>query len=365
MHSFRLGLVTKIAIIISLAFLSLGTYYIMEINNLIAESHYVLVLDERTLAHLRAGVVFHIVFHMVVIGFVTILLLHTLLKHTMRPLKEIIRATSTVDDNNWGGFNLNAPSDLAEVNQLVESFNKMADKVRKANHEGDILCKRRKELIAKVLTLQEAEMHRISRELHDQAGQYLTAINLELHAMDNSISLDEVKERSHNIRRMVNETFKFIKNMVWKLRPSSLDDLGLPAAINTHIVNPLKKVNVNVDLQMYGIADVTLPSQTLINVYRIIQEAVSNAINHGKANSISIILSKLDGNFSVVIEDDGRGFEVEEAKDKALTNRKFGLLGMDERAAMIGGKVSIESSPGSGTTVYVKIPMQEKGVQNG
>jgi len=105
---------------------------------------------------------------------------------------------------------------------------------------------------------------------------------------------------------------------------------------------------------MEGIA---LPSEVSTCAFRVAQESVNNAVKHGIANNISIVLLKHAGYFSIVIEDDGKGFEVDEVLNNAIYSRKFGLLGMEERALLVNGQLIIESGPGNGTTIYLKIPL--------
>ena len=207
------------------------------------------------------------------------------------------------------------------------------------------------------MNVQEEERKKISRELHDQVGQYLTAMNLELRVIDDLTGSKNIGERTQNIRVMIDHTLKYIKNLIWELRPSSLDDIGLEAAITRHLLSPLNRAGINADIQVYALEGVVLASEVNTCAFRVVQEAVNNAVKHGKAKNISIVLLRHAGYLSIVIEDDGKGFEVDEVLNNALNSKKFGLFGMEERASLVNGQLIIESAPETGTTIYLKIPL--------
>lgn len=274
------------------------------------------------------------------------------------PILELVEATKAVAEGRFTTARVNTGSWIKEVDQLAMAFNIMSDKLQESKMDAEILEEKRKQLLARLITVQEEERKRISRELHDETGQSLTAMTLELRMMDSAASLQEVRQRAGNIREIINHTFDSLRKLIWELRPSSLDDLEIEAVIKRHIIEGLINVGIYADLQVHNLDGVKLTPEVSTAVFRIVQEAVTNAVKHGQANNISIILGKNENSFLAIVEDNGIGFNVDEAINSALDKKKFGLFGMEERANLVEGQLIIESKMGTGTTVYIKIPVK-------
>ena len=297
----------------------------------------------------------------VIIWFFGWLTVYWLTKHVTGPLTELAAAMKTLahgDSHNTRALT----SHVFEVRELIAAFNSLRLDIQKFRSEAEFINMKRKKILGKIMNVQEEERKKISRELHDQVGQYLTAMNLELRVIDDLTGSKKVRERTQNIRVMIDHTQKYIKNLIWELRPSSLDDVGLEAAITRHLLSPLNRAGINADIQAYAMEGMALPPEVSTCAFRVAQESVNNAVKHGIANNISIVLLKHAGYFSIVIEDDGKGFEVDEVLNNAIYSRKFGLLGMEERALLVNGQLIIESGPGNGTTIYLKIPLNREEV---
>jgi PAS domain S-box-containing protein len=213
----------------------------------------------------------------------------------------------------------------------------------------------RVELLRRLVNAQEDEQRRISRELHDQMGQSLAALLLGLKALQNSVREESAAESIQRLQDITNRIADEMHSLIRELRPTALDDLGLQTALANYLEEWAERSNITIDFHSNGLLDQRLGSQLESTIYRIVQEAVNNVIKHAKAQNVGIILEKRGDRVLVIIEDDGVGFDAEELLKTPARNRRFGLLGMQERVALVGGSVSIESTPGIGTTVLVHI----------
>jgi signal transduction histidine kinase len=156
-------------------------------------------------------------------------------------------------------------------------------------------------------------------------------------------------------------TSKEVHSLIYELRPSLLDDLGLPAAVRSCAHNVLEAARIEVHLEVVGQED-RLPPEVEIAAFRITQEAITNIASHSKAESTYISLEFKDRGISVQVEDDGIGFNLLEVLSSAHAKESMGLLGMKERAELLGGTLNIDTEPGKGTRITVEIPLSlEKG----
>jgi len=207
-----------------------------------------------------------------------------------------------------------------------------------------------KNLSAKLVTTQEDERKNISRELHDAVGQSLSAVQFELH--DLAVVLPpkspDLRDRVDRVRVMVEGATAMVRNMALLLRPSMLDDIGLPAAIEWQAREVSRPTGVRIRVSADGIPD--LPDEHKTCVFRIVQEALNNICRHANANSVEITLRATDPWLVVTVQDDGRGFQPDRVKG-------LGLAGMQERVESLGGSIKITSGPGKGTLIEVALPL--------
>jgi PAS domain S-box-containing protein len=216
----------------------------------------------------------------------------------------------------------------------------------------------RRQLLRQLVTAQEDERRRISRELHDQMGQHIVAIVLLVNSLkDFSRSDPASASRFAQLEDVAHQLSLQVDNLAWKLRPTELDDLGLHAALTNYVGKWSKRYQVPVDMHSVSLADQRLASEIETAIYRIAQEALNNIIKHARAENVSLILERRGNHVFAIIEDDGCGFEVEDLSAPRSGQRRMGLLGMEERAALVGGTLNIESTPGAGTTIFVRIPL--------
>ncbi|MHB1418435.1 MAG: sensor histidine kinase [Bacillota bacterium] len=212
-------------------------------------------------------------------------------------------------------------------------------------------------LLEKVITAQEEERKRISRELHDQAGQSLTSLILGLKVLSGATSWDEVQSRVEELRNLAYDTLTDIHDLAIELRPAVLDDLGLDAALYRYTSEYSQRTGILVDFQASELNDLRLKPDAETSIYRTVQEALTNVAKHAQAKNVSVILERFDTHLMAIVEDDGIGFEVNEVMNSSIKYNRLGLFGMQERMALIGGTLDIESTPGVGTTVYIKVPL--------
>jgi len=222
----------------------------------------------------------------------------------------------------------------------------------------DITDRRRAEetiraLLNDIITAQEEERRRIARELHDETAQMLTSLLVGLRAVEESPQIELAREAAGSLRTSVAAALEGVKRIARGLRPSILDDLGLEEALERLGVEMARVHGFSVDLEVTGQRLPRLPEATEVALYRIAQEALTNAGKHASARSVSMIVHRNDVTVRLVIEDDGKGFDVAEA----LSEQQLGLVGMRERAHLVGGSMSVESSPGRGTTIGVNVPL--------
>lgn len=155
--------------------------------------------------------------------------------------------------------------------------------------------------------------------------------------------------RSKTIARRIDRE---VDQLVWELRPTALDDLGLRAALANYVQDWSRRVNIPAELHTSGLLDERLASEAETTLYRIAQEALTNIAKHSKARRVDVLLERRADSVLLIVEDDGVGFNVDQ--DNA-SGQGFGLIGMQERAALVGARVEIESTTGKGTTVFLRM----------
>jgi signal transduction histidine kinase len=204
--------------------------------------------------------------------------------------------------------------------------------------------------LRRVVEAQELERRRLARELHDQTGQELTSVLLGLKAVEEAKTDEQRAVALAAVREQVVETLHDVRRLAVELRPKALDDFGLVAALE-HLRDTFsEQTGMRVDLEA-NVGD-RLPSDVETALYRIVQEALTNIVKHAQASTVSIVLARSSRAITAVIEDNGRGFTAGDGGDG------MGLLGMDERLALLGGKLKVESSPGAGATIVAEVPVR-------
>jgi PAS domain S-box-containing protein len=220
----------------------------------------------------------------------------------------------------------------------------------------------RRELLRRLGTAQEDERRRIARDLHDQMGQLLTALGLGLKAVEDA-SPDPSSVRPHlvRLRELTDMIGREVHHLAVELRPTALDDLGLQTALATYAEAWSERSGVEVDFQAVGLDTGRLPEPVETALYRVVQEALTNVLRHAKARRVSLVLQRFPDQVVAVVEDDGVGFDAESVTAPAEDGGRLGVLGMQERMALVGGTLTVESATGGGTTVIARVPLTADG----
>jgi signal transduction histidine kinase len=217
----------------------------------------------------------------------------------------------------------------------------------------------RTELLKKVVQAQEDERQRISRELHDELGQSMTSLLIGLKLLEKAGLDDEGYLVIGNLSGTVSGMLSSIHDMALELRPTALDDLGLAPALAQYARESQGRLGFKIDFEVIGMNGRRLPREIESTLYRIIQESLTNVARHSMASKASIILKQNENSIIAIVEDNGVGFDTKQVLEKS---HRLGLYGMQERAALVGGKLTVESTPGIGTTIYVEVPSESKAV---
>jgi signal transduction histidine kinase len=208
------------------------------------------------------------------------------------------------------------------------------------------------ELSARLLEVQETERRSLSRELHDEVGQALGLLLMDVGRLSNQLGSDaQGQEMVQRIKTVAERIVQTVRNMALLLRPSMLDDLGLVSAVEWYAREMSRRGEVEVEVKANNVSE-ALPDPLMVCIYRVVQETVNNAQQHAHAKNVTVDLSETPTAVHVQIKDDGNGFD-------AKRTRGMGLLGMEERVKRLGGTITIESRPGAGTTIRAELPLHK------
>jgi signal transduction histidine kinase len=214
-------------------------------------------------------------------------------------------------------------------------------------------------LSIQLITTQEAERKRLAHELHDEMGQALTAIGLNLEVIEqelSSLAPPSTKKRLVDTISLVDQTLAQIRELSLNLRPSMLDDLGLAATLSWYTKQYAARSNIEVELDTSDFEG-RLKTEVEIALYRVVQEALTNVVRHTQAQRVYLRLARQKAAVSVLIEDDGCGFDVEAVATRRTSEPGLGLIGIRERVTALGGRFEVQSQPGRGTRLVVEIPL--------
>lgn len=233
----------------------------------------------------------------------------------------------------------------------------MADDISDRKQAEDQVRK----LTQALIRAQESERERIARDLHDNLAQGLSSLKMahEMFVDDLGGLKPEMAKRGTMLSRTIHEAIMAVRDLSYGLRPPGLTSMGLHRIVARYCKDFSVKTGIRVDFQSAGIADAQLDSDTAINLFRVVQEALRNTEKHGKATRITVRLTGSLPSIELRVKDDGKGFDVEERTLSALKEKRMGLLGMKERVSLLKGRMQIQSYPGSGTTIRVEVPWKE------
>jgi two-component system sensor histidine kinase UhpB len=282
-----------------------------------------------------------------VLGFavaLTILVNVFLLQRRLRPLERLVDEMERADLSRPGA-NLSDSQGLGEpeeVERLHKTFRRMLERLETERRRAS----------SAALTAQEEERTRIARDLHDEVNQSLTGLLLRLEAVREQAP-PHLEREIDDTKALANQAMQELLTLARQLRPTALDDLGLKAALAGNVEELDRRSPVNAKFLADGSSYSDLSSDAQLVVYRVAQEALSNAAQHAEAENIEVTLERSKGDIELTISDDGRGFTFDQA------SRGLGMGGMRERALLVGGDLRIESRPKVGTRVRLRVPIEK------
>jgi signal transduction histidine kinase len=293
-------------------------------------------------------------------------------KSIVKPVRQLIQATGRIARGNLSeAVNIESTEEIGTLSQSFDDMRlKLAaslDSIQRQNLELEQRVRERTRqleekqvvnatLLRKLITSQEDERKRIARELHDESLQTMSALlmNIEMCRLHpDQITPQKVAQMKETVTLVINEMSKVIQN----LRPTVLDDLGFEAGVIWLIDRNLKERGINCSFNLQELEEDKLRPELQVTLFRIIQEVTGNIARHAQAKNVRIHIKNDDKLFTMTIEDDGTGFDMETVFENTLTGRGLGILGMKERAAQVNGTLEISSIPQQGTTVLCTVPL--------
>jgi signal transduction histidine kinase len=236
-----------------------------------------------------------------------------------------------------------------EIGDLATSFNDMASRVSERDASLRDSREQLRVLSKRLLSTQEKERVRIAREVHDELGQALTALKIDLQQLGSRH--ESVQEPVRSVGRTIDQIIDLVRRIASDLRPAILDDLGIMAALQQQLRRLRETTGIKTTLTVS--VEPQLDMLTGVTLYRIAQESLANVVRHSGASEVEVSLTIMNGDAVLAIRDNGCGMTPEQIANA----RSLGLLGIRERAELLAGSMSIQSRPGEGTLLTVKLPM--------
>lgn len=299
---------------------------------------------------LRSGAEFPLVWVIVLatVGMlVTVLVNAMIVGVALRPLKLLEDTAARVQTGDVDARVPHTPLVDKELEHLTRTFNGMLDNLESYRQ-------RLSGIAARAMKAEEQERKRIARELHDDTAQYLAALLIRLRVIRGMEDSEQRNQLLDQFRIEVGEALERVRRFARGLRPPALEELGLVPALESHIRGLEETVGVSIRIEADSIEDL-LTQQAELALYRITQEAVSNAIRHAEADTVRVRITREERHVVITVTDDGVGFIVSEKTES--DDSGLGLFGMRERASYVGGQVQITSAPGQGTVVRAVVPI--------
>jgi PAS domain S-box-containing protein len=242
------------------------------------------------------------------------------------------------------------------INSLADSLSsylnrKQTEAALRGAHE------RLQALSQQLMQVQEQERRQLARDLHDEIGQALTAVKMNLQTLQRCGDVSGITPSLGDSLNIIDRMLQHVRDLSLDLRPSLLDDLGLVSAVRWYVARQAERAGWTADV----VADdslLCLPAETAVPCYRVVQEALTNVMRHAQASRVNVSLRQHDRELEILVHDDGVGFNVQEALAHAAQGQSLGLLGMEERIRFLDGHVTIDSRPGYGTEVRARIPLR-------
>ncbi len=278
-----------------------------------------------------------------------------IIKNALRPLRDLYLLVDQVQagDSHIGQQFLE-PTD-PDISQLAATLDSLVRELNERNLELRALSE-------SAINALEEERKQIALTLHDDTGQSLSMVIINLERLENQIPADQAAghEKLAETRRLAQDALTNLRKIVYGLRPTILDDLGLLPAIRWYARTNLEDAGIMVEV--FGSGEIeTLSPQINSTLFRITQEAVNNIIKHSQATSAEISLTHTGECVVLEVKDDGLGFDPSSVREQALQSQHLGILGMRERAELVGGSIELESKPDNGTRIHIQVPCDMNG----
>jgi two-component system sensor histidine kinase UhpB len=269
-----------------------------------------------------------------------------MLQRRFQPLESLIDQIEAIDPAEPTPLELRRSDPVEEIDRLASSFHGLLERIEEERRRSGQLAMR----------AQEEERRRLARDLHDEVNQALTAILLRLEALAQETSPERAPELAE-LKRLVNQAMDELLNLARQLRPSALDDHGLLAALETQLKRFSARSGIEARLDTSGDPD-ALPDVVQTAIYRVTQEGLTNVTRHAGATVVELLVAEDEGGVELRVSDDGRGFDpaVLPHVNSLTPGRGLGLIGMAERARLVGGELDVRSAPGGGTTITLRVP---------
>lgn len=225
--------------------------------------------------------------------------------------------------------------------------------------EQRMMAKTRQLLVRQLLLKQEEERRRIAHDIHDQLGQDLTALILGLHKAHDSVQdQPEVKQQLLALQNQAVRLGQHVQTLAFQIRPAALEQLGLLVSLQDYIQRWARQAEIQADFQHIDLNEQQLHHSLASMLYRLVQEALNNVLKHAHAQQVNVIIQQRAAELSLIIEDDGVGFDLQATQQQS--QRGQGLISMQERIALVDGKLIIETHSGGGTTLFIRIPLDPR-----
>lgn len=282
-------------------------------------------------------------------------------KNLVLPLKKLTNAVSTLSSGEFAEVKVERQD---EIGKLAVSFNEMSQnlkdtkiKMEEKISEAELLNTQLRKLSAHQQNIRENERKLIAREMHDELGQLLTGFKMDIQLLKNQMPAGNnvrITEHISSMTNLVDDAIRFVRRLSSQLREGPLEDLGLIAALQWYTTEFTKRYNIPVTLY-YSNTDVSLSPEVKTSLFRICQESLTNIARHSRATQVEIAIAVNNNALFLTVKDNGKGFKTAGTKKTG----SLGLLGMNERAIMIGATLSLHSTIGKGTTIKVTLPVTD------
>jgi len=247
------------------------------------------------------------------------------------------------------------PARLVQINDITERL-RTQQTLERLNSELEVSHERLRALSRRLFEVQEEERKRLARDLHDDVGQALTALKIQVESIARPGNELTARSRIDEIVDTVQHTLERVRQISLSLRPPQLDDLGLAAALRSHLDRQARVAGLHAHFEAEDAPQELAPDAETA-CFRVAQEAINNVLRHARARNLWVRLFTAGGRLAISVRDDGRGFDLDSVRARTASGASLGLVGMEERMALAGGSFELRSAPGQGTVLLATFPV--------